>query len=112
MAVGFLFTVPQDPGELAQWSFANMAHHVDIARVIFEKGGGRIDQFLLDPINLGDPAQWVYLHQLAHNQQNRILGIQGQDLTGVDFTNPDIFESWVYIHANEHYQAGAILGLG
>jgi hypothetical protein len=112
MAVGVLYMIPSNFETLAQWSFANQAHHLDIARVIFEKQNVRVDQFLLDPFNPYDPSIWIYLHQQVHNQQNQALGIQGQDLTGVDFNDPDSLGDWVYVHANEHQQAATILGLG
>jgi hypothetical protein len=41
-----------------------------------------------------------------------ILGIAGNDLSDVDWSNPDQLESWVWLHAQEHYRAETILGIG
>ena|SRR5215475_2059911 len=114
MSVLDLFNAPnpKDPASMAIWSFANQAHHIDIRRVLFEQTGLTYDQFILDPFDPKEIDRWVYWHQNMHESQNALLGIQGYDLTGVDFEDPDGLKDWVYNHANEHYQAGQILGLG
>jgi hypothetical protein len=112
MALGGLYIIPQDDGALAEWSFANAAHHIDISRVIFELVQVRIDQYILDPFDPKNMGQWVYWHQLTHDAQNQVLGLKGWNLTAVNFNDPGDLRDWVYAHADEHYKAGAILGLG
>jgi hypothetical protein len=47
-----------------------------------------------------------------HDNQNGILGIEGQDLTGIDWKDQRTLASWIFLNSNEHYQASAILEVG
>lgn len=107
-----LYNVPSTDDERAEWSFAHMAHHRDIAQRIYALIKVALPEYILDPINPADTGQWEYQHQLMHDNQNQILGIQGQDLTGVDWKNPNLIAAWVWLQANEHFQAAQILGIG
>jgi hypothetical protein len=115
MAIGILYDVPNSSNLLADWSFANAVHHTDVSNAIFRLNNNmRIDQFILDPFDPDNLDQWSYLHQATHNAQNQILNIQGFDLTGVDFKDPDAdaLKNWIYAHAQEHNQMATILMLG
>lgn len=113
MAIGVLFEIPEDDAHWAEWAFANMAHHRDIIRVVSELGGPRLTESILDPFDYENPSpSWLYKHALMHLHQNQVLRIQGFDLSGVDWHDPDQLQAWITQHANEHVQAGAILGLG
>lgn len=107
-----LFIIPQTPEEFSIWSFTHAAHHRDINRVIFQRGGGRLDEYVLDPFNPQDMGNWPYLHQTMHDQMNAALGLAGYDLTEIDWEDRDRTVDWVIHNGNLHYQAGAILGLG
>jgi hypothetical protein len=115
MSLAALFNIPQTEDQLAEWSFANAAMHTDIVRLIFQKYGQELQQYVLDPFVPTDPdgmQTWLYQHQIMHQQMDAVLGISGYDLTDVDFTNQGILAGWIQSHANEHVQAGQILGLG
>lgn len=107
-----LFNVPRTEDERAAWSFSHMAHHRDINAAIYRLLAVALPEYILDPIDPNDSGQWEYQHQLMHDNENAILGIQGQDLTGIDWKNPQILEAWVFLNANEHYQAAEILLIG
>ena len=107
-----LFNVPRTDAERAAWSFSHMAHHRDINAAIYRLIKVALPEYILDPIDITDSGQWEDQHQLMHDNQNQVLGIQGQDLTGVDWNNPQIMEAWVFLNSNEHYQAAQILEIG
>jgi hypothetical protein len=111
MAIGD-FSFPPDKNSFPSWSFAHAAHHIDIQNAVFNLNGVRLDNWILDPFNVDDPGVWAYYHQVMHNQFNQQLGIQGEDLTDIDFSDPDVITDWVYANLNEHQQAAAILGIG
>lgn len=104
MAIAGIFNVPGTPEEFAQWGFDNAAHHVDINRVIFQITGTNIASFVLDPLPLNDMGAWLYQHQQMHTTTNGILGVQGFDLTDVDFNDKGQLAGWIQMHANEHFQ--------
>jgi hypothetical protein len=43
--------------------------------------------------------------------QNEILGIQGEDITSLDFQDEAQLSSWIQQHFIEHYQAEGKLGV-
>lgn len=107
-----LANVPSTDEERAQWSFAHMAHHRDIAQRIYSLVKIALPEYILDPVDPNDVGQWEYQHQLMHDDQNELLGIAGQDLTGIDWKNSNELAAWVQLNFNEHYQASAILEVG
>lgn len=107
-----LFNVPRSDAERAAWSFSHMAHHRDINAAIYRLIAVALPEYILDPVDASDTGQWEYQHQLMHDNQNAILGIQGQDLTGVDWKNQELLTAWIWLNVNEHYQASEILLIG
>jgi len=107
-----LYNVPSSDQERAQWSFAHAAHHRDINRRIYELIAVALTEYIIDPIDENNPGDFEYLHQTMHSNQNSILGIQGQDLTGLDWKNPQLLAAWIWINASEHIQASNILEIG
>ena len=107
-----LVNVPRTDEERAIWSFAHMAHHRDINAAIYRLIAVALPEYILDPIDVNDSGQWEDQHQLMHDNENQILGIQGQDLTGVDWKDPQILTAWIFLNSSEHYQASEILEIG
>jgi hypothetical protein len=107
-----LSNVPTNDEERAQWSFSHMAHHRDISRRIYELVKVALPEYILDPVNPDDTGDWEYQHQLMHDNMNSLLGIVGQDLTGIDWKDQRILTAWVFLNANEHMQASNILEIG
>lgn len=105
-----LIEVPKSSIEWQSWSFAHMADHFDIVRVIFQLTGRRLDLFPLDPIDFRGSA-WVYNHAVMHQQMDRVLGIAGYDLSGVDWRDPQSVLSFTNYNYNEHQAAEQILRL-
>lgn len=103
--------IPFDEDSFFEWSFSNQDEHLKIADSILRKTGTSIQRYILDPIPLNNPGVWLYNHQAAHNVQNGILGITGNDLTSVDFNSPEQVADFVWLHFTEHYQAAQKLGL-
>ena len=107
-----LFNVPVTDDERAQWLFAHMAHHRDINARIYQLIAVALPEYVLDPVDIDDPGQWEYQHQLMHDNQNVLLGIDGQDLTGIDWKDQSLLTGWIFLNSNEHYQAAQILEIG
>lgn len=107
-----LVNVPSTDEERAQWAFAHMAHHRDISFEIYNLIKVALPEFILDPINVDDTGQWEYQHQQLHDDQNQLLGITGQDLTGIDWKDQRLLVGWIQLNFNEHLQASDILGIG
>lgn len=107
-----LFNVPSNDQERAEWSFSHMANHRDINQRIYSLIKVALPEYILDPVDINDTGTWEYQHQLMHDSQNQILGIEGQDLTGVDWKDPNLLAAWIFLNQSEHYQACQILEIG
>ena len=107
-----LANVPASDTDRAQWSFAHMAHHRDISARIYLLAKIALPEYILDPVDPNDPGDWEYQHQIMHDNQNQLLGITGQDLTGVDWKDQRLLAAWIQLNFNEHLQASNILGIG
>ena len=112
MTVPALYQNPRTSEEMAVWSFSHQAHHRDIARLVFEVYGTRLDEFVLDPFDPREEESWLVAHQIMHNQMDAVLGIPGFVLSNVDWNDPDQLRMWLSRHGNEHYIAGTILNIG
>ena len=112
--IASLFNVPTTQEELLQWASAHATHHRDINRRIYELSLGNIvlPEFILDPINPNDTGIWEDQHQIVHQDMDAVLGINGFDLSSVDFKNAEALTGWIQLNANEHYQAATALGIG
>lgn len=110
--IASLFNVPGSMPELNAWASAHASHHRDINRKIFELTGATLPEYVLEPINPHDTGVWERQHLIMHQNMDAVLGIQGFDLTGVDFTKQELLSGWIQLNANEHYQAANILEIG
>lgn len=115
MTLATLFNIPSDPFAFQQFSFSNAEHHVLIANAIQTLYNQATPAYILDPIPVldsqGGAGVWLYNHQAVHNFQNAVLGIAGNDLTGVDWQKPDEVADWINLHAEEHRTAATRLGI-
>ncbi len=107
-----IFNVPTTDEERAQWAFTHAAHHRDINARIYLLIKVALPEYILDPVNPDNAGEWEYQHQLMHDDQNTILGIQGQDLTGINWKDQNLLAAWIWLNANEHVQASDILEIG
>jgi hypothetical protein len=112
MSLAVLFELPDDAAKLQAWSFSHAAQHRDIIRVTFERRHKILTEYPLDPLDPNDMGQWLYQHQIMHQQQNTALGLETSDLMGVDWLDRESLLVWLQQHGNEHQQAATILQLG
>lgn len=106
MPVEILANIPnlQDRQSLDVFSFANQDHHRNVINHIAQTKSELLSTYDLDPINPEQFQTWLQLHQDSHNQINGVLGIQGVDLTSVDFRDQGEAAAWSRLHMNEHIQ--------
>ena len=114
MGLATLLNLPTTPELLTQFSFANQDSHRKIAAAAFaQKNGVVLPVYPVDPIPLfgGGIQVFGYNHQVMHDAMDALLGIQGQDLTGLNFENEAQLSAWIQQHFIEHYQAETMLGV-
>ena len=103
-------TAPRTPAEWLEWSFSHQANHQDTARVVFKTKGVRVNVPPLDPIE--QTTSWLYNHQQLHADVNKALGIQGQNLLLVDWSDEESVLDWVLANFDDHQRQCTVLNLG
>lgn len=112
MALASIFNLQwNEPANRARFSFNNWMEHQKIQEEIFRKHGIDLPLFPIDPIPNYDLLSWAFRHQSMHSAANVILGLQGFDLTGVDFRKPEEVTVWTENHAREHMAINQALGI-
>lgn len=111
MPLADLIVPPSRPDLLNLFSFANQDQHRLINAAIFQKNGMTLAEYVLDPIAGREFEEWLDLHQQMHNNQNAVLGIQGYNLSDVNWKDVSQLEEWTAMHYQEHNAAALILGI-
>lgn len=99
------------PRDFTAFSFANADHHMLALLKVNKTLGLNLTTYVLDPIPEFDTLNWLRRHQQAHTDLNNLLGIQGADLTDVDFKKQTEREAWAELHYFEHLQFQQSLGI-
>jgi hypothetical protein len=107
-----LLNVPKTVGDWASFSFAHARVHQAIRQGLAAQGFATGD-YVLDPIPTDAEAvqEWLGRVQQTHNEMNEGLGLQSNDLTGVDFKDPGQAAAWVYLNWQEDNAAMIALKL-
>ncbi len=93
---------------------AHYQHHLAIITAMREVRGISLPVRQIYPVNVKDPASvaiFLREHQSMHNDFGAILGIQGNDIANVDFTNEKQRDVWFFINLQAHRAAAESLGL-
>ena len=93
------------------FSFSNATAHMRMVEIFFSAFGLLADSRPLDPIPESDLNDWMNAHQLAHNYANAVLGLEGNDLSVVNFNNPEELAAWTWLHWQEHRNFSQVLGI-
>lgn len=109
MSVATLLNIPRDDRSRHEWTFANADSHFLIINAIATQYSKNLDSFVLDPLPQLDIQNFLLRHQAMHNAYEEILGIEGDDYTAINFSDPGAVEFVWRQHANSHIQAHAKL---
>lgn len=106
-----LLEVPQTPDDWNRFAFNNQYQIALIQQAILDQFGIVLIQYILFPLNLDSPEQWLYNNQAAHTDFNGVLGLQSSNLQDLDFTDQNQVASWVNLNYREMFDASAQLGV-
>jgi hypothetical protein len=113
MSLATLLNIPsaQRENTFHEFSFSNQDSHVRIINAVFAKMGTALPLYVMDPMPLWDLGIWFRNHQQAHNDMNAATGVAGNDLSSVDWRDPQQAAYWIELHWNEHLRNEMKLGL-
>src|SRR6516225_4642254 len=92
-----------------QFWFNNWIGHQGIVQAIAKQKHVQLTMYDIDPWIDEDKDNIIARHFQYHNEMNFVLGIGGQDLSVLDFKDPNAVQQWVWQHFNEHQAANAAL---
>lgn len=109
--IAHLLNIPQSPSDWLDWGW----HHYDDHRAIREKivqlGGPDLPDYIINPIQQEDIANWLVRHQQLHIDMDGVLRLQSVDLQGVDFKDARQVQAWIFSNYQEHFAAREKLGI-
>lgn len=106
-----LLTVPKSPEDWNIFSFHHRQSHDLIVRAIFQQTGVSLTDYVIDPIALQQPKEWLIANQQFHEDMDSTLNVQGSNLQDVDFKDERQLQAWIYLHWQEHNTAETLLGI-
>jgi hypothetical protein len=112
MGLASVWNVPTTDDEIAAWSFNHANEHFLIRAAVLAQHNIALPEYVLDPVNLADPAAFLDQHQQIHNATDAILGISTLDLTDVDWNDPGQREGWIQLNATLHVAESNALEIG
>lgn len=89
--------------------FQNWIDHQDIQEKILADGSGNQLVYVIIPWVANDANGILFRHQLFHNEMNAVTGATGQDLSTINFREPESVRDWVFNHYQEHLAAHTFL---
>jgi hypothetical protein len=98
----FLFDITASDASLEQFFFWNAQDHIEISQAIQAQKSVNLFHRVLDPVDKDAIDGWMELHQQSHNDINQVLGLSGNDLSDLDFSNHARVREWMNLHAQEH----------
>jgi hypothetical protein len=102
--IATLLNVPGTSQELLRWSFANQDHHTQVVVFLKNKKVLGLNEYVLDPVQMSDIANFLLRHQQSHNEINDALSVSGNDLSSLNTKDPTQVATWIQLHFNEHLQ--------
>lgn len=102
MSVADLANVPNTDEEMVKWSALHAYHHRQINGAILLIHDIALPEYILDPVNLADPQAFLNQHQQMHQNTDQVLGIQGYDLTEVDWNDLGQRSGWIWLNFQLH----------
>lgn len=102
MSVANLFNIPNTDQEMGTWSFQHMAHHRLINLAILRIYNVVLPEYVLDPVDMTDPVQFLLQHQKMHDASDGVLGVSSFDLTDVDWSDQGQRAGWIWLNARLH----------
>jgi len=105
-----LLSVPKTPQDWTIFSLAHSLVHQQIRQGLAAQGI-KTGDYILDPINPTDIAEWQARVQQTHNEMNAALGLQSNSLEGADFNSPAQTNAWIFLNWQEDQAALAALKL-
>jgi hypothetical protein len=111
MSLAALLYPPPTPNGWQEWVYQNLTHHEAIISAARQSRNAGLILYQIYPFNSEDPEGWLLQHQSQHNDMNGLFGVNGSDLSTLDFSNKRDVDAWLQLHFYEHQDVAARCGV-
>ena len=110
MALAAILSPPSDVPGFFIWAQAHASHHYNCVSAASVKLSRQFSNFVLDPFDPENMANWLQQHQQMHQDMDLALGLTGgYDLSELDWKDPS---TWFTQNYAEHQAWAKILSVG
>lgn len=105
MVLPLILSIPDDSRGWDSWVFAHNSDHNEIQAAILKQKSVNLPVLQLYPVKREDEdafQTWLDLHQQAHENMTSVLGIEVQDLTDLDPSDPQSMQNWLSANYKDH----------
>ena len=106
-----ILTVPPTESGWQEWTWAHYQHHRAIIDAATQTYKGTLILYQIFPFNKDAPDDWLLQHQQMHSDMNSLYGINGSDLSSLDFQKKSDVDAWLYLQWQEHEQVSKASGV-
>ena len=106
-----LLEIPTDAADWGRFAWNNLNAINLINEAILAQYKIELPTYILFPLDITNPTQWLQNNQAAHTNFNAVLGLQSHDLQQVDINNPDQVADWVNLNYQELMDASMEVGV-
>lgn len=113
MSLAQILLPPPTEQGMEEFMFAHYQHHLAINEGLRARGYEPA-VYQIYPVNMADKRdvqRFLDQHQQWHNDFESLLGLQGFDLSGVDFEDQKQSDAWSWLNLNGHRNAALTLNL-
>lgn len=98
-------------GGLEEWAWHNFQHHEALIQAVLKVKNIKLTAYRIWPFPKDMNSDWLEQHQQAHDDLDAALGLNGSDLSSVDYKDKRQLDAWLYQHFVSHQSAASALGL-
>ena len=106
-----LRNIPKTPTEWLHWAWNHRDSHDRIRAAIVAKGGPRLIDYQIEPINQNAMKQFLQNNSQLHIDANSVLGLQSADLLDANLSDQRQLAAWIDSQYQEHFNMETALGI-
>jgi hypothetical protein len=111
MSLPNIITPPPGPNGWSEFWWNNWIDHQDIQQAIQVQEKLDLEVYVIWPWQDSDTNGLLQSHQEFHDDMNAALGLNGQDLSSINFNDAEAVSAWIWEHYIEHQAAHMALGI-
>lgn len=111
MSLAALLYPPPTPSGWTEWVYQNLTHHQAVINAARDTGKGSLILYQIWPWNPHAAQDWLLQHQSQHDDMNTLYGVNGSDLSTLNFDDKREVDAWLQLHFYEHQDVAARCGV-